>query len=148
MGWRMAFLPVDAALTPRFLAPSRGLPGDNGSDLRTQKPSTLVLLIPIGLGVMHRSTRDLLASVLGEAPAGEPAQQQPAALLPALKSQPTAFLKLQQQPMDGPGLWRVTGKLSGGLVQISNNRESRVVRNDQIELYLRGHGPALAPPRP
>ncbi len=130
------------------MAPSRGLPGDNGNDLRTQKLSTLVLLIPIGFGVMHRSTRDLLASVLGELPAGEPAQQQPAVLLPALKSQPTALLKLQQQPVDSPGLWRVTAKLSGGMVQISNNRESRVVRKDQIELYLRGHGPALAPPCP
>jgi hypothetical protein len=33
----------------------------------------------------------------------------------------------------------------GGKVQISNNLESRVVRKAEVEVYLRGHGPAVAP---
>jgi hypothetical protein len=35
----------------------------------------------------------------------------------------------------------------GGKVQISNNRESRVVRKAEVEVYLRGHGPAVTPGR-
>jgi hypothetical protein len=31
--------------------------------------------------------------------------------------------------------------MSGGGVQISNNVESRVVPKEQVEVYLRGHGP-------
>jgi hypothetical protein len=37
--------------------------------------------------------------------------------------------------------------MHGGRVQISNNRESRVVPKAQVETYLRGHGPAVAPRR-
>jgi len=36
---------------------------------------------------------------------------------------------------DGP--WRVTARISGGLVQISNNHESRVIRKAEVEAYLR-----------
>ncbi|MBW4531844.1 MAG: hypothetical protein KME02_14260 [Aphanothece saxicola GSE-SYN-MK-01-06B] len=46
-----------------------------------------------------------------------------------------------------PGPWRVTAQVHGGKVQISNNRESRVVRKAEVEVYLRGHGPAVAPRR-
>ncbi|WP_254992577.1 hypothetical protein [Cyanobium sp. Cruz CV11-17] len=46
-----------------------------------------------------------------------------------------------------PGPWRVTAQMHGGRVQISNNRESRVVRKQEVEVYLRGHGPAGAPQR-
>ncbi|WP_255105948.1 MULTISPECIES: hypothetical protein [unclassified Synechococcus] len=53
--------------------------------------------------------RDALAAVLGEAPAG-PAE---------------------------PGPWRVTASITGGLVQISNNHESRVIRKAEVEAYLR-----------
>ena len=38
----------------------------------------------------------------------------------------------------GPaGPWRVTARISGGLVQISNNHESRVIRKAEVEAYLR-----------
>ncbi len=53
--------------------------------------------------------RDALAAVLGEAPAW-PAE---------------------------PGPWRVTASITGGLVQISNNHESRVIRKAELEAYLR-----------
>ncbi len=53
--------------------------------------------------------RDALAAVLGEAPA-RPAE---------------------------PGPWRVTASITGGLVQISNNHESRVIRKAEVETYLR-----------
>jgi hypothetical protein len=33
--------------------------------------------------------------------------------------------------------WRVTARISGGLVQISNNHESRVIRKAEVEAYLR-----------
>ena len=33
--------------------------------------------------------------------------------------------------------WRVTARISGGLVQISNNHESRVIRKAEMETYLR-----------
>ena len=35
------------------------------------------------------------------------------------------------------GPWRVTARISGGLVQISNNHESRVIRKAEVEAYLR-----------
>jgi hypothetical protein len=41
----------------------------------------------------------------------------------------------------------VTAKVSSNQVQISNHRESRVIRKEELELYLRGHGPAVAPRR-
>ncbi len=53
--------------------------------------------------------RDALAAVLGEAPAG---------------------------PAD-PGPWRPTATITGGLMQISNNHESRVIRKAELETYLR-----------
>ncbi|MGL6135144.1 MAG: hypothetical protein ACRC1L_13295, partial [Prochlorococcaceae cyanobacterium] len=79
------------------------------------------------------STRDLLASVLGELPQAQlppPVQPPP---------QPTCTV------VRGP--WRVSAKVSSGQVQISNNLESRVVPKEQVEVYLRGHGPAAAPAR-
>jgi len=46
---------------------------------------------------------------------------------------------LGEKPMpSGPaGPWRVTARISGGLVQISNNHESRVIRKAEVEAYLR-----------
>lgn len=35
------------------------------------------------------------------------------------------------------GPWRVTARISGGLVHISNNHESRVIRKAEVEAYLR-----------
>jgi hypothetical protein len=55
------------------------------------------------------ATGDLLASALGEKP----------------------------MPPDPAGPWRVTARISGGLVQISNNHESRVIRKAEVEAYLR-----------
>jgi len=55
------------------------------------------------------ATRDLLASVLGEKPISS----------------------------DPAGPWRVTARISGGLVQISNNHESRVICKQELETYLR-----------
>ena len=107
--------------------------------LRMDLLPTLILLIPIHQGTMPPSTRDLLASVLGELPVGasEPASVQtapaPASPHPSRPPEPlTAH----------PGPWRVTAKMSGNQVQISNHRESRVVPKEQVEVYLRGHGPA------
>jgi hypothetical protein len=85
---------------------------------------------------MPPSTRDLLASVLGELPA-----EHPIAAPPGTAGTPPPH------PSGHPGPWRVTAKLSGGQVQISNHRESRVVSRDQVELYLRGHGPEVPPRR-
>lgn len=81
--------------------------------------------------VMPPSTRDLLASVLGELP--PPAT--PADLPPEQKLLETA------RPPGTPGPWRVTAKVSGNQVQISNNIESRLVPKDQLEMYLRGSRP-------
>jgi len=80
---------------------------------------------------MSPSTRDLLASVLGELPLQTPS------------ADPSAGQRLPEHPSRPkvPGPWRVTAKISGGGVQISNNVESRVVPKEQVELYLRGHGP-------
>lgn len=84
---------------------------------------------------MPPTTRDLLAEVLGErvltaTPGAAPPSRPPAASADA-----------------APGPWRVTAQVHGGKVQISNNRESRVVRKAELEVYLRGHGPAVAPRR-
>lgn len=84
---------------------------------------------------MPPTTRDLLAQVLGErqltaGPSALPPSRPPAASADA-----------------APGPWRVTAQVHGGKVQISNNRESRVVRKAELEVYLRGHGPAVAPRR-
>ena len=40
-------------------------------------------------------------------------------------------------PSDPTGPWRVTARISGGLAQISNNHESRVIRKAKLETYLR-----------
>lgn len=85
---------------------------------------------------MPPSTRDLLASVLGEAPA-----RVSAAITPAQPGQPQVLTRPAAPPCQ-PGPWRVTAQASGGRVQITNNRESRLVRKQELELYLRGHGPA------
>jgi len=55
------------------------------------------------------ATRDQLGSTLGEKPT----------------------------PSGPAGPWRVTARISGGLVQISNNHESRVIRKAEVETYLR-----------
>ena len=55
------------------------------------------------------ATRDQLGSTLGEKPT----------------------------PSGPAGPWRVTARISGGLVQISNNHESRVIRKAEVEAYLR-----------
>ncbi|WP_254978785.1 hypothetical protein [Cyanobium sp. ATX 6A2] len=41
----------------------------------------------------------------------------------------------------------MSARVSSGQVQISNNLESRVVPKEQVEVYLRGHGPAVMPVR-
>jgi len=85
---------------------------------------------------MPPSTRDLLASALGELSPPLTASASP----PPHPRSPQP--KVAQS---GPGLWCVTAKVSGGQVQISNNHESRVVPKEQVELYLRGHGPRRMP---
>jgi hypothetical protein len=40
-------------------------------------------------------------------------------------------------PSGPAGPWRVTARISGGLMQISNNNESRVIRKAEVEAYLR-----------
>ncbi|MCX5931980.1 MAG: hypothetical protein NTW83_09205 [Cyanobacteria bacterium] len=40
-------------------------------------------------------------------------------------------------PSDPAGPWRVTARISGGLLQISNKHESRVIRKAEVEAYLR-----------
>ncbi len=84
---------------------------------------------------MPPSTRDLLAEVLGERQLTA-AQGAAPPLCPPASSADVA-----------PGPWRVTAQVHGGKVQISNNRESRVVRKAEVEVYLRGHGPAVEPHR-
>ena len=82
---------------------------------------------------MPPTTRDLLAEVLGE-------RQLTAAPSAAPPLRPSAA-----SADSAPGPWRVTAQVHGGKVQISNNLESRVVRKAEVEVYLRGHGPAVAP---
>ena len=41
------------------------------------------------------------------------------------------------EPSEPAGSRRVTARISGGLVQISNNHESRVIRKAEVETYLR-----------
>jgi hypothetical protein len=84
---------------------------------------------------MPPSTRDLLAEVLGERPLTSEAS------VVASPHSPSAATD------SSPGPWRVTAQVHGGKVQISNNRESRVVPKAQLETYLRGHGPAVMPGR-
>ncbi|WP_216923286.1 hypothetical protein [Synechococcus sp. CCAP 1479/9] len=82
---------------------------------------------------MAPTTRDLLAEVLGERVLTATPNAAPPSRKPASSADVT------------PGPWRVTAQVHGGKVQISNNRESRVVRKAEVEVYLRGHGPAVAP---
>lgn len=84
---------------------------------------------------MPPSTRDLLADVLGERP------------LTTEKSINASPRPASASCDPSPGPWRVTAEVHGGRVQISNSRESRVVRKQEVEVYLRGHGPAGAPQR-
>jgi hypothetical protein len=69
---------------------------------------------------MAVDVRAELAALLGEAPV--PAALEPAAAVAG----PVA-----------PGPWKVTARMSGGMVQISNNLQSRVVRKEEVETYLR-----------
>ncbi len=39
-------------------------------------------------------------------------------------------------PSGPAGPWRVTARITGGLLQISNNHESRVIRKAELERYL------------
>jgi hypothetical protein len=48
-----------------------------------------------------------------------------------------SVLREQPMPSDPAGPWRVTARISGGLVQISNQHESRVIRKAEVEAYLR-----------
>ena len=75
---------------------------------------------------MNHQDREHLAELLGEAPA--------AAVL-----QPEQMHSVAAPPRaTGPaGPWRVTASITGGLVQISNNHESRVIRKAEVEAYLR-----------
>ena len=91
--------------------------------------------LPTPRAAMPPSTRDLLAEVLGERPLTSEASVVASPHPPSAVADPS------------PGPWRVTAEVHGGRVQISNNRESRVVRKQEVEVYLRGHGPAVAPRR-
>ena len=91
--------------------------------------------LPTPRAAMPPSTRDLLAAVLGERPLTTEKSINASPHSPSAAADPS------------PGPWRVTAQMHGGRVQISNNRESRVVPKAQVETYLRGHGPAVAPRR-
>ena len=91
--------------------------------------------LPTPHAAMPPSTRDLLAAVLGERPLTSEASVVASTHAPPAAADPS------------PGPWRVTAQMHGGRVQISNNRESRVVPKAQVETYLRGHGPAVTPRR-
>ena len=47
--------------------------------------------------------------------------------------------RVEREPVSSEpaGPWRVTARISGGLVQISNHHESRVIRKAEVETYLR-----------
>jgi hypothetical protein len=94
---------------------------------------------------MPPSTRDLLAFALGERPltpstsSDAPAVPSPSASCPSQTvSSPCAIADDNH-----PRPWRVTAKLTGNRVQITNHRESRVIPSAHLETYLRGHGPAV-----
>ena len=75
---------------------------------------------------MNRQEREDLAELLGEAPAVAVLQPEQ---MHSVAAPPKAI---------GPaGPWRVTARISGGLLQISNNHESRVIRKAEVETYLR-----------
>jgi len=50
---------------------------------------------------------------------------------------PGSVLGEQPMPSDPTGPWRVTARATGGLAQISNNHEARVIRKAKLETYLR-----------
>ena len=43
----------------------------------------------------------------------------------------------QPMPSDPTGPWRVTARITGSLVQIGNQHESRVIRKAEAEAYQR-----------
>jgi hypothetical protein len=55
----------------------------------------------------------------------------------ATREQLGSALVEKPTPSGPAGPWRVTARISGGLVQISNNHESRVIRKAEVEAYLR-----------
>jgi hypothetical protein len=66
----------------------------------------------------------------------------PATRCAAIRGSATGDLRgpvLREQPMPSgsAGPWRVTARITGGLVQISNLHESRVIRKAEVETYLR-----------
>ena len=75
--------------------------------------------LPTPRAAMPPSTRDLLAAVLGERPLTSEASVVASTHPPSAATDPA------------PGPWRVTAQVHGGKVQISNNRESRVVRKQE-----------------
>lgn len=95
--------------------------------------ASLLALIRRLAAAIAISTRDLLAEALGERLQTSEASVVAAPCPPMPAADPS------------PGPWRVTAQVHGGRVQINNNRESRVVRKQELEVYLRGHGPAAAP---
>ncbi len=56
---------------------------------------------------------------------------------PATRDQLGPVLSEKSTPSEPAGPWRVTARISGGLVQISNHHESRVIRKAEVETYLR-----------
>jgi len=65
-----------------------------------------------------------LAALLGEVPASAPAAAPAGPVVPPPRPR-------------HPGPWRVTARISGKQVQISNHHESRVVPAAMVETYLR-----------
>jgi hypothetical protein len=57
---------------------------------------------------------------------------------PAIRGSANGSALGEKSMPSGPaGPWSVTARISGGLVQISNNHESRVIRKAEVEAYLR-----------
>ncbi|PZV24962.1 MAG: hypothetical protein DCF18_01105 [Cyanobium sp.] len=57
-------------------------------------------------------------------------------MTPATRDQLGAALGEKPISSGQAGPWRVTARISGGLVQISNKHESRVIRKAEVEAYL------------
>ncbi len=75
---------------------------------------------------MNGQDREHLAALLGEAPAPL-----------VLETEPVQTVVAPPRATDPAGPWRVTASITGGLVQISNLHESRVIRKAELETYLR-----------
>jgi len=58
-------------------------------------------------------------------------------MTPATRDQLGAALGEKPISSGPAGPWRVTASITGGLLQISNNHESRVIRKAEVETYLR-----------